>query len=286
MRYRWRMTGDPVMPSAGPDQHSIRRAFADLADGQVHFAECGAADAAPLLLLHQTPRSWAEYRAVLPLLGRTRRAIAMDIIGFGDSVRPTWPGTIERWADVAVQLLDHLGIERADLVGHHTGGVVAVELAAAYPQRVGRVVLSSTPYTDDDFRRARAERPPIDEVEVRSDGSHLGELWRRRQAFYPPERPDLLHAFVLDALKVIDDLEYGHRAVAAYRMEDRLGLVRQPVLVIRASGDQFASPDATALADRLTDARIVDIEGAMVPLPDQMPVEFANVVLEFLGGDR
>ena len=63
----------------------IRRAFADLSVGQVHYAECGAAPAPPVLLLHQSPRSWTEYREVLPLLGQRYRAIAMDTVGFGDS---------------------------------------------------------------------------------------------------------------------------------------------------------------------------------------------------------
>jgi pimeloyl-ACP methyl ester carboxylesterase len=40
-----------------------------------------------VLLLHQTPRSWDEFRDVLPLLGRSRRAIAIDLVGFGDSSR-------------------------------------------------------------------------------------------------------------------------------------------------------------------------------------------------------
>ena len=40
-----------------------------------------------MLLLHQTPRSWDEYRDVIPILARRRRVIAMDTIGFGDSTR-------------------------------------------------------------------------------------------------------------------------------------------------------------------------------------------------------
>src|SRR5690606_40271044 len=141
---------------------------------------------------------------VLPILGPRYRAIAMDTIGFGDSARPPWPGSIERWAAVAAGLLDALGVERAHVVGHHTGGVVAVELAAAFPERVGKLVLSSTPFTDAPFRRARAQRPPIDEVARSADGTHLVALWRNRQPFYPADRPELLEAFVADALKVID----------------------------------------------------------------------------------
>ena len=109
----------------------IRRAFADLSVGQVHYAHCGDADRPAVLLLHQTPRSWAEYRAVLPLLGGRYRAIAMDTAGFDDSSDGGVPASISQWARVACELLDALNIRQADVVGHHTGGVVAIELAAA-----------------------------------------------------------------------------------------------------------------------------------------------------------
>lgn len=261
---------------------AIRRAFADLSVGQVHYACCGDPYARAVLLLHQTPRSWSEYRAVLPLIGATRFAVAMDTAGFGDSADGGAEASIAQWARVACELLDALGIARADVVGHHTGGVVAIELAAAFPSRVRSLVLSSTPYTDADFRRARAERPPIDEVAPSDDGTHLAALWQQRQAFYPQGRPELLEAFVLDALKVGQRVEQGHRAVAAYRMEERIGLVTQPALVLRATADPFAAPHAEHLRRQLSDARLAEIEGGMVPLPDQMPEAFAAAVLGFL----
>jgi pimeloyl-ACP methyl ester carboxylesterase len=260
----------------------IRRAFADLPHGQVHYAECGDRDAPAVLLLHQTPRSWAEYRAVLPLLASRFRVIAMDTAGFGDSAPLAEPPSIEAWSGVAVRLLDALGLSRVHLVGHHTGGVIAVELAARHAQRVHAMVLSSTPYTDEAFRRARAQRPPIDHVETSPDGAHLAALWQKRQSFYPPDRPELLHAFVLDAMKVQGDLEGGHRAVASYRMEDVIARVRQPTLLLRALDDPFAAPHATELQEKLPQARIVDIPGGMVPLPDQLPDAFAEAVLRFL----
>lgn len=261
----------------------VTRGFVEITEGQVHYAECGPAGGQVVLLLHQSPRSWSEYRYVLPLLGQRYRAIAMDTVGFGDSVAATGQPSVEHWARAAKEFLLALHVDRCDVVGHHTGGVIAVELAACEDRLVRRLVLSSTPFTDQAFRRARAERPPIDDVTVSGDGSHLALMWQRRQAFYPPGRPDLLHAFILDALKVSDP-EAGHRAVGSYRMEDRIGLVTQESLVIRAADDPFASPHAQQLASRLARARIVDIEGGMVPLPDQMPAAFASVVLDFLDG--
>jgi pimeloyl-ACP methyl ester carboxylesterase len=264
----------------------IRRAFADLSVGQVHYASCGDPRAETVLLLHQSPRSWAEYRHVLPLLGERFRAVAMDTAGFGDSADGGVPASIEQWARVAIELLDALGIARAHVVGHHTGGVIAVELASAFARRVHGLVLSSTPYTDAAFRRARAERPPIDEVAMSQDGSHLQALWGKRQGFYPPGRPELLEAFVLDALKVGRRMEEGHRAVAAYRMEERTPRVRQPTLILRATDDPFAAPHAAELQAHIPQARVVDIPGGMVPLPDQMPEAFAAAVLDFLGSLR
>jgi pimeloyl-ACP methyl ester carboxylesterase len=260
----------------------IRRAFVDLSVGQVHYASCGDPRAQTVLLLHQSPRSWAEYQKVLPLIGERFRAVAMDTAGFGDSDDGGVPASIEQWARVAIELLDALGVARAHVVGHHTGGVIAVELASAFPKRVHGLVLSSTPYTDAAFRRARAERPPIDEVAMSTDGSHLAALWRNRQGFYPADRPELLEAFVLDALKVSGRMEEGHRAVAAYRMEDRIDRIGQPTLILRATDDPFAAPHAAELKAQIPQARVVGIEGGMVPLPDQMPEAFAQVVLAFL----
>ena len=178
----------------------IRRAFADLSVGQVHYAACGDLQAQAVLLLHQSPRSWREYQAVLPLLATRWHAIAMDTAGFGDS-EGGGPASIAHYAQVALELVEHLGLAKVHVVGHHTGGVIAVELAAAAPQRVASLTLSSTPFTDAAFRAERATRPPIDEVPASTDGSHLAALWQRRQGFYPEGRPELLQAFVRDALR-------------------------------------------------------------------------------------
>lgn len=275
----WRAPADAPVQSTG---HTIRRAFADTSVGQLHYASCGDADAPAVLLLHQSPRSWLEYRAVMPLLAPHCRVIAMDTPGFGDSAPLREDASIEGWAAVAVELLDALGIARAHVVGHHTGGVIALQMAAAHGARVASLVLSSTPFTHAAFRQARAQRPPIDAVAPSTDGSHLAALWQRRQGFYPPHRPELLEAFVRDALKASGDVEGGHRAVASYRMEDHIGRVTQPVLILRASDDPFAAPHAAELAAHIAQARVVDLPGGMVPLPDQLPEAFAQAVLGFV----
>jgi pimeloyl-ACP methyl ester carboxylesterase len=261
----------------------IERRFVRVPAGTVHCALAGSGD--PVLLLHQTPRSWDEYRDVLPLLARSRRAIAMDTMGFGDSSRlPVGEASVERWAEVAVSLLDALGIEQAAVVGHHTGAYIAAEMAVAHPARVRAAVLSSMDLATKEERLAQlGERPPVDDVEPSVEGSHVLELWRLRAPFYPSER-ELLERYLVDCLKAGDLAAEGHRVVARYPSEERVPLLACPVLLIGASGDPYAYPSLPALQAAIPHAAVEVIEGGMIPLPDQLPERFAAAVERFLDG--
>ncbi|WP_234086537.1 alpha/beta fold hydrolase [Azonexus sp. R2A61] len=100
---------------------------------------------APVLLIHGSGpgvTAWANWRLVLPELGKTCRAIAPDMLGFGYTERPAARDySIDAWVAHAVGLLDALGIERTDLVGNSFGGAIALALAIRHPQRVRRLVL-------------------------------------------------------------------------------------------------------------------------------------------------
>jgi len=260
----------------------VERSFISVASGRIHLAAAG--DGAPVLLLHQTPRSWDEFREVLPLLGRHYRAIAMDTVGYGDSdPLPQGQASIERWAKAAHELLVALNINRAAVVGHHTGAAIATEIAAAYPEQIAALVLSACPYVDAE-RRAEAQqfKHVIDEAEPRADGGHLARLWSMRQPFYPADRIDLMERFIVDALKAGPRAAEGHRIVDRYEMEKRLPLVRSPTLVIAPTADPHAYPHAPKVAAAIAGSILVEIENGMVPLPDQMPKEFTAVVHRFL----
>jgi len=260
----------------------IERSFISINSGRVHVAACGAGR--PILLLHQTPRSWDEFREVLPLLGARYRAIAMDTVGFGDS-DPLPPGrdSIEAWAQAAHEVLTALGCASAVVAGHHTGAAIALEMAASRPERVEALVLSACPYVDA-ARRASAGggKPAIDEAAIQADGRHLTELWGMRQSFYPEDRSDLLDRFIIDALKAGPRAAEGHRVVSRYVMEDRLPLVRCPTLVIAPTADPHAHPHAPTVAAAIAGSKLVEIEAGMVPLPDHMPHAFAAAIDQFL----
>ena len=259
----------------------IHRGYVDVPWGQLHYAALGQGRA--VVLIHQTPRSWDEFRDVLPLLGRRYLAIAPDTAGFGCSDRPPAAASdsIEGYTDGLAALLEALDLRDVVAVGHHTGALVALELAARVPTPVRALVLSSAPYKSPAERSAALAGPGVDDVVEQADGAHLVALWQRRQSFYPPDRPDLLRRFVADALRV-GDPEEGHRAVNRYAVEDRVGHVTVPVLLVASTHDPFAYPMIERWEAALPHATLREIPGGMVPLPDQLPAAFARVVEDFV----
>jgi pimeloyl-ACP methyl ester carboxylesterase len=260
---------------------NIERRFIDTQRTRIHIATAG--EGRPVLLLHQTPRSWDEYRDVLPLLGRHYRAIAMDTVGFGDSDALAFEdNSIEAWAACAFDLLDALELPQVALIGHHTGAAIAIEMAAARPARISAMALSSPPFVDAERRARDAGQAVVDDVARSSDGSHLLTLWRMRQPFYPVGDVDLLDRFIVDALKAGPLAAEGHRVVSRYHMETRLPKVRCPVEILAPTADPHAFPVAGKVAGAISGASIVEIDGGMVPFPDQMSEIFAKAALAFL----
>jgi 3-oxoadipate enol-lactonase len=94
-----------------------------------------------LLLLHAgiaDRRMWSEH--LEPLAAAGRRAVAVDLPGFGEAVPSGGP--VAHWDDV-VETMDALGLDRAALVGNSFGAAVALRVAAAHPGRVSSLVLFS-----------------------------------------------------------------------------------------------------------------------------------------------
>ena len=258
----------------------VAPAYIATASGLIHYVG-GGETGTPVILLHQTPRSSDEYRDVVPLLAAKHRVFAMDSLGFGNSEKPTAPMSIEACARAVIDFADALGLDRFSLVGHHTGGIIAVEVAGRTPDRVDKLVLSGTTCPDNHGRER--DWPSIDAVEMTDDGSHLTELYSKRLSYYPPDRPDLIHRLVLDCLKVgLDRVEEGHDAVNAFKIEEPLRGITAPTLLLCGTEDWAAMPEQDMLAGYLPGCQRVEIPGGGIPLPDQMPEEFAAAVLAFL----
>lgn len=246
--------------------------------GHVHAVEAGPPGALPVVLLHQTPRSTDEFAEVLPLLARTHRTIAIDTPGYGCSDPVAGEPAIAEYAGAIVDVWDRLGIASAWVVGHHTGAVIGVELAAAFPSRVAGLVLSGPVYLDAAGREALARH--FVQWRVRDDGAHLIEKWEKFLAWVPD--PRLVQRLVVDLFRAGETSEQGHFAVAAYRMEDRLPLVRCPGLLVYGSRDPFASRERAGPFRAVLHPAEEVVLDAGVFLPNEAAAAFASAVRAFI----
>ena len=102
----------------------------------------GPADAPPIVLLHGYTFSLESWDAWAKGLSATRRVIRYDLAGHG----LTGPDASKRYSNEAraafhIEVMDALGVERADLAGNSLGGLIAWRVAAAHPERVDQLVL-------------------------------------------------------------------------------------------------------------------------------------------------
>jgi len=255
-----------------------QRHFFNTQFGDVHYIDAGQAEGPPVVLLHQTPRSVDEFAEVIPILAERHRVLAVDNPGYGCSDTPPRQPTVEEYADVVVALLDHLAIPRAHLVGHHTGAILAVDIAARHPSRVERLVLSGPHYMDQEMRDMLHQISV--QWRVQPDGSHMMEKWDKFSGWVSD--PAIVHRVVTDLLRAGETSEYGHFACADYLMEDTLPLVKAPALLIVGRNDPFANhPKNAVFAETIPETESVTLEGGVF-LPTESPKQFADAVLAYL----
>ena len=117
----------------------MKRGYADTPMGQVHYYMHGRGE--PLLLLHQTPRSARTFGRMMRFLGGRFRCFAADTLGFGGSDPLPAKVTMEGLARSMIHFLDAQKIQKAHVLGFHTGNKIAAAMAAEFPDRVSKVVL-------------------------------------------------------------------------------------------------------------------------------------------------
>jgi pimeloyl-ACP methyl ester carboxylesterase len=269
---------EPAPVEEAPPMNTTSRHFFNTQFGDVHYIDIGSSETPPVILLHQTPRSTDEFAEVIPLLAAEHRVIAMDNPGYGCSDIPPRQPTVEEYADTVVDLMDHLEIPEAVLVGHHTGGILAIDIAARHPDRVDRLALSGPHYMDAEMREMLHSISK--QWRVRPDGSHMQEKWDKFSGWV--DDPAVVHRVVTDLLRAGETSEYGHFACADYLMENTLPNVDVPTLLIVGTNDFFANTPKNAIFEQtIPDNTKVMIDGGVF-LPTESPEAFAQVVLEFL----
>jgi pimeloyl-ACP methyl ester carboxylesterase len=108
---------------------------------RLHVAEAGAGP--PVVLVHGWPQHWWSWRRVMAELAPSYRVLCPDLRGMGWSDAPPGAYAKEDWAADVVALLDALGLDEVDLVGHDWGGLVALLVALRAPERLRSVTAMS-----------------------------------------------------------------------------------------------------------------------------------------------
>ncbi len=100
----------------------------------------------PLIMLHGGFGSFEMFAALAPTLAEKHQVIGVDLYGHGHTALTDRPFRFESMADDIAALIQHLGLEQADVLGYSLGGIVAQQTAFRHSERVNKLVVISSPF--------------------------------------------------------------------------------------------------------------------------------------------
>ncbi|MGH9945042.1 MAG: alpha/beta fold hydrolase [Pyrinomonadaceae bacterium] len=231
----------------------VRMAYMD-----VPAAAGGAAGGRAVVLLHGKNFYGSYWEGTIRALAAAgHRVIVPDQIGFGKSSKPDINYSFDLLAANTARLLDHLKVERAAIVGHSMGGMLAVRFARNYPARTTHLVLAN-PIGLEDYRFKVPPQPTekIYQNELNEiDPAKIRAFFRR---YVVEWKPEVYERFVEVRSRIAHGGEYprwARSAALTYQMiyqqpvRHEFGLLRVPTLLIigqedrTAVGKNFAPPE-------------------------------------------
>lgn len=241
-------------------------------------------DGRPLVLLHSLLVDRSAFDHLVKRLADRRRLIAVNLPGFG--ISPPGGPTVKDYARAVQRLLDELDLPpETDVLGNGFGSFVALSLASEVGSRIARLVLVGAaiafpPAGKDTFKDLAAK--------VESEGMAAIVPLALKRLFpegYLVANPKLAaeRAAVLEALKPTH-FANACRALAALDLTPELPKVENPTLIVVGQEDGATPPAlAHALAEKLSDGRVVEMRGVGHSPHIQAPDRFVSTIATFLG---
>lgn len=253
-------------------------------NAELYYEEHGSGE--PLLLVPGLGGVGSYWRSQLADFGRRYRVILHDHRGTGQSDHSRITYSVEQMTADLLALMDELDIERAHLVGQSTGGAIGQIMAIEHPERLGKLVLSSTwTAADAFFRRCFAARS---EILLRSGAA---AYQRASSLFIYPSWWISANAAQLESEEAVGLATFPPVEVVVSRIDailafDRtaqLGRITAPTLVIAARDDHLTPPYfSEALAGAIPGARLVLLDRGGHAASRISAEEFNRAVLAFL----
>jgi pimeloyl-ACP methyl ester carboxylesterase len=199
----------------------------------------------PLILLHGGLGSGEMFGPILPTLAERHQVIAVDLQGHGRTADIDRPIDIRLMADDIAALIDHLGLDKPDLVGYSLGGGVALQTAVKYPAKVRRLVAASANIRRDAiYPEILAQQGQVNAAaaEFMKD-TPMYELYQR-VAPRPEDFPRLLD-------------KMGESMAKGFDFTEEIRGVQVPTLIVAADAD-MAPPSHYVEVFRLLDGGLRD----------------------------
>jgi len=261
----------------------------------------------PLILLSGWPQTWWAFHKIMPDLAKHYRVVAVDIRGQGSSSKPDSGYDKKTMAADILALVQTLGFQRVDIVGHDIGSMVAYSFAANHPDATARIVMIEAPHPFDAFTRISALPQPGDyDLTNPNHGMHLWWFAFNQVPGLPEKllsgRTDILLDWVFDyinrtpgAIAPFDRAVYkaAARKPGAIKAEngwyqavgqDIQDLDTYPKLAAPVLGiGGISTPFLKAFLDRYApNATMIEFGGTGHWIAEERPAQTTAAILEFL----
>ena len=244
----------------------------------IGYAEAGSGKLLPIVFLHGVGSDKSVWHPQLEYFGRTRRAVAFDYPGYGDSDPAPKGTTRDDYAAAIISGMHELGIDRAHICGLSLGGVVAIAMHDAGAERCASLILADT-FAAHPEGRAIYERSVTASENLRAAAEARVDILLAQ-----PPSPRVRRE-VVETMSRIDPTAYciGAEAVWLADQRDRAQQIDVPTLVLVGDQDHVTPPAlSNELVDLIPGARIEVIQAAGHLGNLEKPDEFNRIVHAFL----
>ncbi len=246
----------------------------------------------PLIMIMGVASSLRAWYFQTRVFKKHFRVITFDNRGCGDSDKPIEPYSIRTMADDAAGLMEHLGIEKAHVLGISMGGMIAQELAINYPEKINKLILGCT------FAK-RSDPAGISDALPRRLG-YVGNysytdllsipaknivIAMAELAFNKKIYKVILSSVIKLAVKKMDCSGIANQINAIWKHDtiDRLKFIKVPTLVITGNADSIINPQSSVvIAKRVPNAKLVKYDGGSHAFFVEMRKRFNSEVIAFL----